>query len=125
MERPISHNTVMPYIVVAGADKFVEFTRNVFNAKEDLTMRTMRQDGLTVMHSEINIDGSVIMFSDANEQFKPNPTGLFVYVGNADECYQKALAEGAQPIMAPTDMHYGRSCGVLDPLGNTWWITSL
>jgi uncharacterized glyoxalase superfamily protein PhnB len=50
---------------------------------------------------------------------------MFVYVDNADEIYQKALQEGAVSIMEPADQSYGRSCGVEDPYGNTWWITSV
>ena len=39
--------------------------------------------------------------------------------------YHKALEMGASYIMEPADMEYGRSCGVKDPFGNVWWITSL
>ena len=52
------------------------------------------------------------------------PAGMFVYVEDADETYHKALAEGAKSIMPPSDQEYGRSGGVIDPFGNTWWPTT-
>jgi len=59
------------------------------------------------------------------EDWLPQPAGLFIYVENADEGFRKAKEAGAQVIMEPVDREYGRSCGVKDPFGNTWWITSV
>ena len=44
---------------------------------------------------------------------------------NADESYKKAIDEGATTVMELSDQDYGRTCGVSDPFGNTWWITSV
>jgi len=52
------------------------------------------------------------------------PAGLYVHVANADETYSKALQAGATSVMEPSDQSYGRSGGVLDPCGNTWWIVT-
>lgn len=123
MKIPKSHQTIMPYLIVPGAQKFIEFTQKVFNAEE--TFKRMREDGKTIMHSEIQIGGSTIMFADTTEQFKSSPAGLFIYVGNADETYKKAIDEGASTVMELSDQDYGRTCGVADPFGNTWWITTV
>ena len=50
---------------------------------------------------------------------------MFVYVEDADETYKKAVENGAETVMPPDDQPYGRSCGVTDPFGNVWWITSI
>ncbi len=52
--------------------------------------------------------------------------GMFIYVDDADTAYQKALTAGATTVegQEPSDKEYGRACGIKDPFGNTWWITS-
>ncbi|QNK63985.1 VOC family protein [Pedobacter sp. PAMC26386] len=125
MNIPAEHQTVMPYLMVKGATKFIDFTRKVFHAELIENMHKMREDGLTVMHSEITIGGSTIMFCEATSQWTPQPANLFVYVESADETYQKALDEGAKSVMGLSDQSYGRTCGVEDPAGNCWWITSV
>ena len=123
MKIPNGHQTIMPYLILSGAEKFIEFTRKVFNANE--TFKKLREDGKTIMHSEIQIGGSTIMFADTTEQIKEQTAGLFIYVENADETYKKAIDEGANTVMELSDQEYGRTCGVKDPFGNTWWITTV
>lgn len=123
MEIPKGHQAVMPYLMLADANKFIEFTQKVFNASE--TFKRLREDNKTIMHAEIQISGSTIMFCDATEQWKPHTANMFVYVANADETYQKAIDNGATTVMEPANQDYGRSCGVKDPCGNIWWITSV
>ena len=65
------------------------------------------------------------MFADTTDKFKTSNAGLFIYVENADESYKKAIDEGATTVMELSDQDYGRTCGVSDPFGNTWWITSV
>ena len=49
---------------------------------------------------------------------------IAAYVDNADATFQTALDAGAKSIMPPADQPYGRSGGIIDPFGNTWWITT-
>ena len=119
---PENYQDVMPYLIVKGASAFAAFTATVFNAKQ--TYCVMRDENL-VMHSEIMIGASTIMFADATETYPPRPAGMFVYVNNSDITYQKALDTGATAVSPLSDQPYGRSGGVIDPFGNTWWITSL
>ena len=117
---PEGYNRVMPYLIVENAAAFIEFTQKVFGAVEKF--KTMR-DEQVIMHAEISISESVIMLADATEQFKQQNAGLFIYVEDCDATYQTALQNGGATVMEPADQSYGRSCGVLDPFGNTWWIT--
>ena len=123
MKIPKTHQTVMPYLILKGASKFIDFTKNVFNAEvTQLTYRENDQDVLA--HCELQIGGSTIMFADATDNFEPQNANLFVYVDDADKRFQKALDQGATIVMELSNQEYGRTCGVTDPLGNVWWITS-
>lgn len=124
MNIPKHNQTVMPYLIVKNAANFIRFTQNVFGAVENEKVRFMRDDK-TIMHSEIMIGDSTIMFADSTEKFEPHTAGLFIYVENADETCKKAIDEGATTIMELSDQSYGRTCGVTDPFGNVWWITSV
>ena len=123
MKIPNGHQGLMPYLMLQDAAKFGEFAKTVFNAA--LIFSKNRDDNETVIHSELQINGCTIMFCDATEDWKPQPANLFVYVENADETYQKALAAGCIRVMEPADQDYGRSCGARDTFGNVWWITSV
>ena len=118
------YQTVMPYLILKDAQQFIDFTERVFDAQENKSNRHMRGENI-IMHSEIMIGDSTIMFADSTEQFQPRTTGLFVYVDNADEIYEKAIDNGAKVVTELSDQPYGRSGGVEDPFGNTWWITSV
>jgi uncharacterized glyoxalase superfamily protein PhnB len=122
MKLPIGHQTVMPYLILNGALQFIAFTKNVFNAKS-LT-QALREDG-TVMHAEVIIGESTIMVTDEIKDWAKQTANLFVYVSNADETFKKATDAGATIVMELSDKDYGRTCGVTDPFGNVWWITSI
>lgn len=118
---PANYQRIMPYLVIRNAAAFIQFVKDVFNATEQY--KAMRSETL-IAHGEVNIGGSTIMFADATEQFNEQTSGLFIYVESCDETYQKAIAHGATTITEPGEQSYGRSAGVKDPFGNTWWITA-
>lgn len=119
---PEGYQQIMPYLIVENAAAFIEFTQKVFDAEE--ISKHMRTETI-IMHAEIKIGSSVIMVADATEQFSPRPAGLFVYVDDCDAVYSKALDNGAKSLSEPADQSYGRSAGVADVFGNTWWMTSV
>lgn len=121
VNMPEGYQAVMPYLILKDALKFFDFTSAVFNAEKKT--RTLRDDQ-TLMHGEVSIVGSTIMFAEATDEYKVQNAGMFVYVDDCDNAYQLALDAGSQSIMPPADQSYGRSAGVTDPFGNTWWITS-
>ena len=51
----------MPYLIITNAANFIVFTQKVFGATE--THKAMRDEN-TIMHAEIMIGGSTIMFAD-------------------------------------------------------------
>ncbi|MCW3106936.1 MAG: hypothetical protein JWQ09_1442 [Segetibacter sp.] len=119
---PAGYQRVMPYLILKNATGFFNFAQKVFGAIEK--MKIMRDDTY-IMHAELQIGGSTIMLADSTDEIKPNTAGLFVYVQDADETYNKALEEGATSVMPMSNQDYGRSGGVMDPFGNVWWITSI
>lgn len=119
---PDGYQRVMPYLIIKNATVFFDFMQKVFGATEK--MKIMR-DATHIMHGELQIGESTVMFADSNEQFAPQNAGLFVYVQDADETYNKALEEGAIVVTAMSNQDYGRSGGVADPFGNVWWITGI
>ena len=121
MKIPEGHQAVMVYLIIKNAVEFIPFTEKVLNAK--LTHKGTRDDG-SIMHAQIMIGDSTIMFAEASENWQAMTAGIFVYVDSADIAYHEALKLGAVSVMDLTDQSYGRTCGVLDPFGNTWWLTT-
>lgn len=122
LEIPANHQVVMPYLMVNEAAKLLDFVKKVFGAEEKY--KQLRDENL-IRHAEVTMGDSTLMICDSTETWAPQPASLFIYVANADETYEKALANGAESIMELADQDYGRSGGVKDPSGNTWWITSV
>lgn len=122
MKIPPSHQAVMPYLVLKNAESFFAFVTAVFNAKD---LGRHYDDEKRLIHGEVQIGNSTIMLGESNEQWPAQPAGMFIYVNNADNTYALALQYGAKTLMEPATKDYGRTCGVEDPFGNTWWITSL
>ena len=122
MELPKGHQTLMPYFIVDSAEKFRDFIKSVFNAT--ITYEDTAPDG-TIGHCEARIGDSTVMFGGSGGPWTPRTSDLFIYVTDADEVYKRALDNGATTVLAPADKDYGRSCGITDPFGNIWWITSI
>ncbi len=124
MSIPTQYQTVTPYLIIKDALSFLQFMQQLFGA--EVTEKHFRDENeTTVMHAELKIGNASIMCAEATDQWKTEPAGLFIYVENADASYAKALELGCTTIMELTDQSYGRTCGVKDTFGNTWWITSV
>ena len=119
---PDGYHSVTPYLVVQGAATLIEFLKQAFEASE--TFRMARPDG-TIMHAEVKIGDSTVMMGEAGGEHKPMPTCIYLYVNDADAVYKRALQAGATSQMAPANQFYGdRHGGVMDPVGNLWWIAT-
>ena len=118
---PNEYQQVMPYLIVPQPEALLQFAKEVLGATEKMIMKD--EDG-TFRHCELLVGESVIMFSVSMEGMPPYPAGLFVYVADADAAYEKALQLGAVSVMPVADQPYGRSGGVRDTNGNTWWLTT-
>jgi len=119
---PDGYHTVTPYLTVQGVPKLIDFLKQAFEAQE---IERMTQPDGTIGHAEVRIGDSVVMMGEARDEWKPMPSGIYLYVNDTDAVYKRALQAGATSIMEPADQFYGdRSAGVKDSSGNHWWIAT-
>ncbi|MEO8616008.1 MAG: VOC family protein [Luteolibacter sp.] len=119
---------LVPYLVVQGAAKAIEFYKTAFGAQERYRLCATGSD--TIGHAELSIRGHVIMLADEMPGRNTSPTTLkgtattfCLMVADADEAFARAVAAGATVIMPPCDMFYGyRMAMVSDPFGHQWMI---
>jgi len=121
--KPAGYNSVSPYFVIEGAEKFVDLLKELFHATQDRTFK--RQDG-SIMHTEVKIDDSVIMISEATKEFQGNTHMMHVYVPNVDDVYKKALALGCKSLGEPVQKEGDpdRRGGFEDFAGNAWYVST-
>lgn len=119
--KPHGYNSASPYFIVEGAQKFIDFLVEVFDAKE--LRRYDMSDG-SIMHAEILIDDSVIMLGDSSEKFPPVQSVMHVYVPNVDDTFNKAVLAGCEVIEEPKERESDpdRRATFKDFAGNMWSI---
>jgi len=119
--KPSNYNSVSPYFIINGAQKFIDLMKEVFDAKE--LRRYDMPDG-TIMHAEIQIDDSVIMLGDSSEKFPTVPLVIHVYVPNVDEVFKKAIYAGCEIVEEPKgrDGDPDRRATFKDFAGNMWSV---
>lgn len=124
--RPEGHHTVTPGFAVPNAGKVADFLQKAFGGK---VVDRYDGPGGTVMHCEMRLGDSVVMFGDAGGEMPAMPASLSYYVDDGpavDKTYQRAIAAGATSLMPPKDQFYGyRSATVKDAGGNRWTICAV
>jgi len=119
---PDGYNTVTPMLLVKDAARVIEFVIKAFGGVE--SERHDYPDG-RVMHAEVRIGDSKVMFGEGRGEWKPMPSMLYLYVQDVDDVYKKAVQAGGKSLREPTNEFYGdRSAGVEDTSGNQWWIAT-
>lgn len=119
--KPSTYNSVSPYFVVEGAQAFIDFTKDVFGAKE--LRRYDLPDG-SVMHAEVKIDDSVLMIADSNERYPPHRLMVHVYVPDVDATYRKAIEVGCEAVEEPVQKEGDpdKRGSFTDFAGNFWSV---
>ena len=119
--KPGGYNSVSPYFIVNGAQRFIDMLKQVFNAKE--IRRFTAPDG-KIMHAEIQIDDSIIMIADSTDQFHANKFWMHVYVSDTDKTFNKAILQGCEPVEKPGQKEGdpNRRGTFKDFAGNNWSI---
>jgi PhnB protein len=127
---PTGYHNVMPYLVVDGGAKALDFYKRVFHAKE--RMRMPGPDG-KVGHAELIIGDSVIMLADEHPEmgargpraFGGTAVSLHLYVEDADATVKAALGAGAKLLRPVEDKFYGDRSGTIeDPFGHHWHVAT-
>ena len=114
--------SVQPYLHLRGAEKMIPFLENAFGAV--VQGHVPRSPEGHVLHATIQIGDNTLEIDEAHGEFEPMPCHLHLHVEDADALYARALRAGATSIDPPSDKPYGRSGGVKDAFGNTWYMTS-
>lgn len=120
-------DNVIPYLIVKGAAKAIEFYTAAFGAKETFRM----EDGGRIGHAEINIGSSKIMLADEHPEMGylgpqgRSPVTLVINTADCDAMFARAVAQGAKVEREPKTQFYGdRNAGVIDPFGHTWYLST-
>ena len=121
---------VYPYLRTHDASAAIDFYKKAFGAVEDF--RLTEPSG-RVGHAELKFGEAVIMVSDEYPEFgiqaptKDAPTGhaVHLHVQDVDQMANRAVAAGAELVLAPVDQFYGeRTAKVVDPFGHEWLLGS-
>jgi len=127
---PSGYNTLSPAIIVKDANAAIEYYKKVFNAKE--VHRLAGPDG-KIMHCGLQIGNSTLMLCDempacnvrGPETLGGSPVGIYVYVENADEVFDRAIKAGGKVEM-PLDIQFwgDRAGKFVDPYGHQWHVAT-
>jgi uncharacterized glyoxalase superfamily protein PhnB len=106
-------------LVAKGAEELVGFVSRVFETSE----RSRMSGEQGAYHFEVELGDSVLMVGEGGE--RPFPAMLHVYVDDADEVYERALAAGATSAAEPHDTSFGDHRAAFDDRwGNQWWVAT-
>ncbi len=114
--------SVQPYLHLLGSEKMIPFLENAFGGVVTGGVPTSPEGH--VLHATIQIGDNTLELDEAHGEFQPMPCHLHLHVDDADAMYARAMRAGATSIDAPSNKPYGRSGGVKDPFGNSWYMTS-
>ncbi len=120
--KPGDSSTVSPYLIVDGANKTIEFLKEVFGAVE--VRRYPAAEG-KLRHAEVRIDDSVVMIADGAPGWPPIHAHVHIYVPDVDATYRRSLDAGAVSVQEPVKKEdEDKRGGVKDAGGTTWWIAT-
>ncbi len=114
--------SVQPYLHLHDSEKMIPFLENAFGAVVTGSVPISPEGH--VLHATIQIGDNTLELDEAHGEFQPMPCHLHLHVDDADALYARALRAGATSIDAPSNKPYGRSGGVKDAFGNSWYMTS-
>lgn len=124
----MSIHEVFPYLCVRGAAKAIDFYVQAFGAREKF--RLTEPSG-RIGHAELEFGGASVMLADEFPEYGilgPESIGgsavtIHLHVDDADAVIARAVAAGAQVLIAPQDQFYGERSGrIRDPFGHSWNI---
>jgi len=121
---PPGFTAVTPYLTVEEPARLVDFAKAAFAAEEIRDQHLESSDG-RLMHTAFRVEGCLIETGRADGQWKALPSGIHLYVRDADAAYSRALKAGGVSLHDVRDMGYGeRSGAVRDPAGNHWYVAT-
>jgi uncharacterized glyoxalase superfamily protein PhnB len=120
--KPGGYTSVSPYLIVDDASALMAFLAGVFDAEE---LRRFPDESGRIMHAEMRIDDTVVMFADSVDDWPASQAQIHVYVTDVDETYRRALEAGATTVQEPVQKEdEDKRGGVVGPGNITWWIAT-
>lgn len=117
--KPHGYTSVAPYLIVADGAATLRFLESAFGAPP---LRVFHRDDGTIMHAEVRIDDTVVMFGQSDGGPAAN---VHVYVPDVDAAFERALEAGGTMVQEVTEKGDGdRRGGVRAPDGTTWWLST-
>jgi len=131
--RPVPEgmNTITTHLWFNGdCARAIDFYQKALGA-EPVGPPVPTPDGKGVMHAMLRIGNSHIMMADAFPgAWEKGPresatAGLFLYVENCDQIFDRATKAGCEAIMTVSDQFWGDRMGkIKDPFGHCWAIAT-
>jgi uncharacterized glyoxalase superfamily protein PhnB len=118
---PDGYATVNPFIIADDADGLIGFVRQVFEATDRPEARTTDADGL-LLHAELAIGDTTVMFADRKPDWPFTPSLLQVYVDDLDGTLERARQLRATIVTEPTEFYGDLFSRFRDPWSNLWWV---
>ena len=118
---PTGYATVNPFLISRDAVALMEFVQAVFGGTEHADARTTDTDGL-LLHAELEIGGSTLMFADRKPGWPYTPSLLQIYVDDVRAVLERARARGGEVVTEPIDFYGTEFSRLLDPWRNLWWV---
>ena|SRR5262249_28372537 len=127
---PAGFHTATVHLAVKGAADYIDFLKRAFGAVE---IARSPGPGGKLMHAEMRIGDSIIMFADdfgADFGLPPLAQGrlpfhIHLYVPDADTLWNQAMAAGCIASMPIADQFWGDRYGCLsDPFGISWAVAT-
>ena len=119
--------TMTPHVYVQhtpekGAPGFIDFLQAAFGAS--LEMRHDFPNGM-VGHAVVRLQGAAIEIGEGRDASFTAPAAFYLYVGDCDSLYERAVAAGAKGTHPPADQPFGDRMGTIeDPWGNEWFVAT-
>ena len=100
---PEGFHAITPYLFAQGASRLIEFISAAFEG--ELIFQQKRPDG-AIMHATMQIGDSMLMLADPAPEFGPMPTSIYLYVGDCDAVYNRALSSGGVSCFSDDDVAF-------------------
>jgi PhnB protein len=122
--------SVIPYLMVNGADAAIAFYKKAFGATE--VMRLTDPAG-KIAHAQVKIGEAPVMLAEETKEWgnrSPQTLGgtpviIDLCVANVDAVVERAVAAGAKLVFPVADQFYGfRSGRISDPFGHVWIVST-
>lgn len=115
--------SIHPTLRYTDARAAITFLTSALGLREQ---QVATDDAGTVVHAQLSHGDDVLMLGTRTDPPGPFDTGrasIYLAVADADAAHDRAVAAGAEIVMALTDQPYGsREFAVTDKEGNVWSV---